>query len=81
MSNTKREYPCKDWWWIDPEIGGVHLSNRTTRAIEKWKESTILSLSLYGSDSEEGRKDQRDLDKYCEELESRKINPREGDVF
>jgi hypothetical protein len=46
MSNTKREYPCKDWWWIDPEIGGNHLSkNRTTRALEEMdRKLTILSF-------------------------------------
>lgn len=82
MSNTKREYPCKDWWWIDPEIGGnpLKVKNRTTRALEEDIESYKFAMK-WTSDSEQLKYDQKALDVLCEELEHRKINPREGDVF
>lgn len=82
MSNLKREYPCNDWWWIDPELGGnpSKVKNRTTRALEKGIESCKFAMK-WTSDSEQLEKDQKRLDALCEELEDRKINPREGDIF
>ena len=82
MTKVKREYPCEDWWWIDPEKGGppYELENRTTRAIEKSIESYKFAMK-WTDDPEQLKKDQKRLDALCEELEDRKINPREGDIF
>ena len=89
MTKTKREYPCDDWWWIDPELGGnpSKVKNRTTRSLEKGIESLKFAMKWTDYNSEECIRynqlynDQRRLDLLCEELEDRKINPREGDIF
>ena len=83
MTNVKREYPCEDWWWIDPEKGGppYELENRTTRAIEKSIESYKFAMTIYDKGSEDYNLCLKDLERNLKELEDRKINPREGDIF
>jgi len=82
MNNLKREYPCKDWWWIrtDTKIDRSDITNKTTRSLEKSIESLKFAMK-FTRDSEQLKLDQQRLDKYCEELEGRKINLREGDIF
>ena len=83
MKKLKREYPCNDWWWIDPELGGNprKLKNRTTRALRKDVESSKFAMTIYDKGSKSYNLCRIDLDRTLEELEDRKINPREGDIF
>ena len=83
MSNSKREYPCDDWWWIDPKLGGspYEVKNRTTRALIKSIEACEYSMTIYDRDNPMIKLCCADLDRYREELADRKINPREGDIF
>jgi len=70
----------KDWWWINPEIGGTDLSNRTTKSLKNRIVSSEFALN-YTSCEEQLKKDRCYLEELYAELTKREDQPREGDIF